>query len=99
MATIISSAVSTSSSSSTTVASTSQSRITQAQKLSVTPNSQADLAVILSLSGQDTTPTDPGLGSLIYSSSVAIAGTSAESFLTGGTEEEQVEAIIKAFTK
>ena len=79
-------------------ASTSQSRITQAEKLSVTPNSQEDMAVILSLSGQDTTPTDPGLGSLIYNASVASSGTSAESFLTGGTEEEQIKEIVKAYT-
>jgi len=78
--------------------STPTSRISSAEKLSITPESQMDLAAIFSLNGEISTPIDLGLGSLIYNASVAISGTADNSLPKTDLVEEQIRAIIDAYS-
>lgn len=78
--------------------STSASRISSAEKLSITPESQMDLAAIFSLNGEISIPIDLGLESLIYNASAAISGTGDKSLPKTNLVEEQVRAIIEAYS-
>lgn len=81
------------------IKSTSTDRIKTAQALSVTPESQMDLAAIFSLSGESSTPTDPGLGTLIYNASAAISRTSNQAIPRTGLIEEQTRDVVNAYSK
>ncbi len=74
-----------------TLDSDAQARLSSAQKLSVTPGTQADSAVLLSLSG--TTPYSPDLSfrSLIYNASAALSGTSDQALVR--SESTEVSAL------
>jgi hypothetical protein len=74
-----------------------QARLGSAQKLSITPASQADSAVLLSLSGA--TPYSPDLSfrSLIYNASAALSGTTGEALATSESTEAKIQSLIATY--
>lgn len=80
------------------VSSSAQSRITSAEKLSVTPESQADSAVILSLNGESTSSTETDFESLIYNAASVQSGTANQNLSSYSTEEEQIQKLVTAFS-
>jgi hypothetical protein len=75
-----------------------QARITSAEKLSVTPESQADSAVILSLNGESTSSTETDFESLIYNAASAKSGTANQSLSSSTSESEQIEKLISSYS-
>lgn len=78
--------------------SASQARITSAEKLSVTPESQADSAVILFLNGETQSSTESDFESLIYNAASVQSGTANQDLSTYSNEEEQIQKLITAYS-
>ena len=76
-----------------------QGRITSAEKLSVTPESQLSSAVILSLNGKTTSYVEPDFASLVYNASTYLSGTYNQNFLSSNSEQEQIQRLIDTYSK